>query len=301
MNFEFTLWMGDIKPWMTQIFILNSFNHFGFYPKSIKIIHDKKSNLPLNYCFINFDSINIANTALNKLNGIKIPNTEFRFRLNWANKNFENFQNVYVGNISPYTTDVELYNLFKQRYPSVLYANIVRENKGKKNYGFVYFAKDEEYNKCLNEMNGIILGNSTIKVKQRIKKNLDELNNINISNNNDNNYINNNNIYNNNINDNNIHMNKIKININEIKSFYPKKKEIENSRLETNYSSEEESLNSKRKFSDNLDILESNDHSLINKNIQKCVNKMFNYYKNNTEMSGIILYYSSNISGFKEN
>ena len=70
--------------------------------------------------------------------------------------------------------------------------------------------------------------------------------------------------------------------------------------METNSSSEEESLNSKRKFSDNLDILESNDHSLINKNIQKCVNKMFNYYKNNNDMSGILLYYSSNINEAKE-
>jgi len=105
--------MGDIQPWMTQIFILNSFHHFGFYPKNIKIIHDKKSNLPLNYCFINFDSLNIANTALNRLNGVKIPNAhlESRFRLNWANKNFENFKNVYVGSISPHIKDVE-YSIF---------------------------------------------------------------------------------------------------------------------------------------------------------------------------------------------
>ena len=299
MNFEFTLWMGDIQPWMTQIFILNSFHHFGFYPKNIKIIHDKKSNLPLNYCFINFDSLNIANTALNRLNGVKIPNAhlESRFRLNWANKNFENFKNVYVGNISPHIKDVELFNIFKQRYPSVLYANIVRENKGKKNYGFVYFAKDEEYKKCLNEMNGFILGNSSIKVKQRIKKGLDGENNIN-NNNISINKVNNN--IRNNISSSNINVNKIEINIRNIKSFYPKKKEKENSQMETNSSSEEESLNSKRKFSDNLDILESNDHSLINKNIQKCVNKMFNYYKNNNDMSGILLYYSSNHNEAKD-
>ena len=234
MNFEFTLWMGDIQPWMTQIFILNSFHHFGFYPKNIKIIHDKKSNLPLNYCFINFDSLNIANTALNRLNGVKIPNAhlESRFRLNWANKNFENFKNVYVGNISPHIKDVELFNIFKQRYPSVLYANIVRENKGKKNYGFVYFAKDEEYKKCLNEMNGFILGNSSIKVKQRIKKGLDGENNIN-NNNISINKVNNN--IRNNISSSNINVNKIEINIRNIKSFYPKKKEKENSQMETNY------------------------------------------------------------------
>ena len=83
---------------------------------------------------------------------------------------------------------------------------------------------------------------------------------------------------------------------------YPKKKDNENSEsIETNSSSEEETQKiSKRKFSDNLDILESNDHPLINENIQKSVNKMFNYYKNSTEISSMILYYGSNINNYSE-
>ena len=88
--------------------------------------------------------------------------------------------------------------------------------------------------------------------------------------------------------------------LNDIKSYYPKKKEIENlESIETNSSSEEETKKiNKRRFSDNLLILESNDHPLINENIQKSINKMFNYYKNTSEMSGMILYYSSNINNF---
>ena len=281
MNIEFTLWMGDIKPWMTEIFIINSFNQFGFKPKSIKLIKDKKYNFPLNYCFVNFDTFSEANQALNKLNGIKIPNSNIEFKLNWANKNFENYKSVYVGNIPLDVQDLDLFNLFKKKYPSVLHSTIIRENNGKKNYGFVYFGKDDEYKKSLYEMNNTIFFNGFIKVKERKKKNIEEkkLNEIGI--------------------------NLKNINIKDIKSYYPKKKEIEN--LETNESnstSEEDiKIISKRKFSDNLDILESNDHPLINKNIQKSVNKMFNYYKNNTEISSIILYYTSlsNINDNKEN
>ena len=273
MSIEYTLWMGDIKPWMNELFIQNSFYHFGLIPKSIKLIKDKNLNNPLNYCFINFDSLEKANQALNKLKNKKIPNSNIKFKLNWANKNFDKFKSAYVSNIPLEVKDSDLFNFFKKKYPSVIHATIIRENNGKKNYGFVYFTNDEEYNKCLSEMNGTIFFKSIIKVKERKKKTIEEKKtydfglNLNIN------------------------------NIKDIKSYYPKKKEKENLESnETNSSSEEETkIILKRKFSDNLCILESNDHPLINQNIQKCVNKMFDYYKHLNEISGMILYYSSNI------
>ena len=248
MNIEFTLWMGDIKPWMNEIFIQNSFNKFGFMPKSIKLIKNKKSNIPMNYCFVNFNSLCQANQALYKLNGIKIPNANMEFKLNWANKNFENYKSAYVGNIPIEVKDSDLFNLFRKKYESVLHATIIRENNAKKNYGFVYFAKDED----LEEK----------KSHNKIELNL---NNLNLKN---------------------------------IKSYYPKKREKENLESnDTNSSSEDETkIIAKRRFSDNLLILESNDHPLIHENIQKSINKMFNYYKDNVEISGMLLYYSSNVS-----
>jgi RNA recognition motif-containing protein len=265
--------MGDIKPWMNELFIQNSFYHFGLMPKSIKLIKDKNLNNPLNYCFINFDSLEKANQALNKLKNKKIPNSNIKFKLNWANKNFDKFKSAYISNIPLQVKDSDLFNFFKKKYPSVIHATIIRENNGKKNYGFVYFTNDEEYNKCLSEMNGTIFFKSIIKVKERKKKTIEEKKTFDFGL--------------------NLNINNIK----DIKSYYPKKKEKENLESnETNSSSEEETkIILKRKFSDNLCILESNDHPLINQNIQKCVNKMFNYYKHLNEISGMILYYSSNI------
>ena len=275
MSNEFTLWMGEIKPWMTEIFIQNSFNHFGFYPKSIKVIKEKKYYIPLNYCFIYFDSFYQANQALNKLNGIKIPNVNFKFKLKWANKNFENIKTVNVANIPLEVKRSELYNFFKKKYQSVIHAIIIRENQAKKNYGFVYIANDDEYNKCLLEMNEACFFNSIIEVKERNKK-ISEEKKCNLG---------------------------VNININEIKSYCPNKKENENSEsIETNSTSEEETKKiSRKKFLDNLYILESNDHSLINENIQKSVNKMFNYYKNSSEISSMILYYGTNINNYNVN
>lgn len=272
MNIEYTLWMGDIKPWMNELFIKNSFYHFGLIPKSIKLIKDKNLNNLLNYCFINFDSLEKANQALNKLKNKKIPNSNIKFKLNWANKNFDKFKSAYISNIPLEVKDSDLFNFFKKKFPSVIHATIIRENNGKKNYGFVYFTNDEEYNKCLLEMNGTVFFKSIIKVKERKKKVIEEKKTYDLGL--------------------NLNINNIK----DIKSYYPKRKEKENLESnETNSSSEKETkIILKRKFSDNLCILESNDHPLINQNIQKCVNKMFNYYKHLNEISGMILYYSSN-------
>ena len=167
MNIEYTLWMGDIKPWMNELFIKNSFCHFGLIPKSIKLIKDKNLNNLLNYCFINFDSLEKANQALNKLKNKKIPNSNIKFKLNWANKNFDKFKSVYISNIPLEVKDSDLFNFFKKKYPSVIHATIIRENNGKKNYGFVYFNNDEEYNKCLLEMNGTVFFNSYVYREKR--------------------------------------------------------------------------------------------------------------------------------------
>ena len=81
MSIEYTLWMGDIKPWMNEIYIKNSFYHFGLIPKSIKLIKDKNFNNLLNYCFINFDSLEKANQALHKLKNKKIPIKKYQIQI----------------------------------------------------------------------------------------------------------------------------------------------------------------------------------------------------------------------------
>ena len=168
MKTENILWMGDIEPWMNELVIKKSFIENGFEPKNIKFIKDKKYNIFQNYCFIYFDNILDASNALCTLNGKKILNSNVNFKLNWANKNSENYKNVYVGNLPTKVTDVELYNFFKSKYPSVHHASIVRENGISKKFGFINFIDDEEYQKCLKEMDGAVFHNNIIRVQKII-------------------------------------------------------------------------------------------------------------------------------------
>jgi RNA recognition motif-containing protein len=309
MSSESTLWMGDLQPWMNEFIIKKSFIEYGFYPKSIKFIKDKKYNINQHYCFINFDNILEASKALTELNGKQIPNTKMNFKLNWANKNSE--KNVYVGNLPRKVTDVELYNIFKAKFPSVFQATVVMENGISKKFGFVYFLNEEEYQKCLKEMDGAVLYNNIIRVKERKKKNngIEHIQNLN----NNSNLNFNKNIFYQKINNNNHNINDIKmqsINLKEIKEFFPKIiKDTDNSKFETDdttFSSQEKEqdlsiLNSsfadKKKFSENIQLMKNNNNKLLYQKAQESINKAYEYCKSSNriyDISNMLLYYITN-------
>ena len=203
MSTDNNLWMGDIKPWMDESFIINAFNYYKITPTSIKLIHDRNTNELKNYCFIHFESVEEANKCLIMLNGKQIPNTpsniSLKFKLNWANF-FSSFnKSVYVGNLSPDVDDISLYNLFKEKYPTVHHASVITDKGKSKGYGFILFLGEKDYEKCLNEMNGILFHGNIIKVNEQRKKDDDiKTNNSNSNDNSDNIIHNYNNINNNN-------------------------------------------------------------------------------------------------------
>ena len=173
MSITSTIWMGEIGPRMTEKDIINCFLRFNIKPQTVKLIKDKKTNMNKNYCFVNFGTIEEANSVLFKLNGKKIPGYPNIFRLNWANCGSSFNKSAYIGNLSPDVDDIKLYNLFKLRYPTVHHASVITNNGVSKGYGFVLFNGKEEYEKCLKEMNGIKFYGKILKVReQKEKKNI---------------------------------------------------------------------------------------------------------------------------------
>jgi len=302
---ESTLWMGDIEPWMNREIILESFFEYGHKPSNIKMLKDHKYNISRNYCFVNFDTILEANKALIELNGKKIPNTDINFRLNWANKHCELNQNLYIGNLSNDIDDITLFNIFKNKYPSIHHVSIMTDKGESKGYGFIQFADKYDYEKCLKEMDGYIIKGKPIVIRERIKKKNEEKNNNNI-----NNYnkldLNINNFsthvyrqYKDNTNSINIYKENNDFfyqysNNNYINSILYQKDEDEDNLSSSNSST---SNSEKRKFSDNLDMIVNDDHIILSKKIQESVDKMFEHYKyitKNSDVLNMIIYYGSN-------
>jgi len=270
------LWMGDIRPWMDDKFIMKAFVDHGFNPEEVKIINYKRNEKIHFFGLVKFSTFLEANDALFKLNKKKIPNSNSFFKLNMCKKNFENEKIVYVGNLSKSVDDLELYNYFKSKYPSVYYASVITDRNISRGYGFVHFTNNEEYNKCLNEMKGVKFHNKIIKVKTKTTT------------------------------DNN-HANKI-CNINESDNYieplyYDNKFDLEQSfdnsgpslspvrTIATSISKDEQ----KELFINNIKIIENNDEVLLKKKIQEGLNNVIEYCNNNkkkNDIPGILLYYT---------
>ena len=302
MSMESTLWMGDIEPWMNRDLILTSFIEYGLKPSSIKMIKDHKSNISRNYCFINFDTMFEANKALIELNGKKIPNTNITFRLNWANKHCELNQNLYIGNLPNDIDDITLFNIFKNKYPSIHHVSIMTDKGESKGYGFIQFTDKYDYDKCLIEMDGYIIKGKPIIIRERIKKNNQEKNNaINKYN-----KLDTKNVYKQNNNDS---INIYKENNSDFYSQYRngninsalyQKDEDEDNLSSSNSST---SNSEKMKFSHNLDMIVNDDHIVLSKKIQESVAKMFEHYKyltKNSDKLNMIIYYGSNNCSFSD-
>jgi hypothetical protein len=321
--------MGDIEPWMTREIILESFFEYGLKPSSIKMIKDHQFNSIKNYCFVNFDSITEANKAIISLNGKNIPKTNINFKLNWANKHCEMNRNLYVGNLPNDIDDLQLFNIFKEKYQSIHHVSIMTDNGQSKGYGFIQFTDKYDYDKCLKEMNGYVIKGKAIIIRERKKKKNDEKNNNNmnnayrfnkinrpINNTSSNNNISskqfiNNNIYNITKNQNISEINNsifVRNNNSGIIPFFSQNNEINkfNSEDEEDLSSSNSSSSNieKRKFSDNLDLIVKDDHNVLNRKIQESVDKLFEHYKyiaKNSEILKMIVYYGSNNCSFSDN
>ena len=174
MNEDYCLWMGDIDPRMDESIIKGLFQIYNVYPQAIKLIKDKETNKNRNYCFIYFKNIYEANNTLNRLRGKPIPNTSLSFKLNWANYHTTTTKTVYIGNLNPSVNDTTFFNFFKSKYKSVSKANVITENGESKRYGFVTFKKENDYRKCLIEMNGVFFEGTNIKVRECKKKDDDD-------------------------------------------------------------------------------------------------------------------------------
>jgi len=172
------VWMGDIEPYMDDVFITGAFAALGYTVLTVKEIKLKGTGTRASYCFVDFGDVDRAAEVLEKLQNQVIPGTNGTKRFNiksaqyGASKTGNTEYSLFVGDLSNDVTDQHLLHFFKEKYPSVRAAKIVRDDKGQsKGYGFVRFYDEEEMEDALNICNGATgLGQKPIKVNQALRK-----------------------------------------------------------------------------------------------------------------------------------
>ncbi|CAB4251865.1 similar to Saccharomyces cerevisiae YHR086W NAM8 RNA binding protein, component of the U1 snRNP protein [Maudiozyma barnettii] len=146
------------------------------------------------YCFIEFSTNEQAANALLK-NGMNIPIfPQRRLKLNWgsggnsnnnnSNSNNNNYNNakptdesnmssndtnysVFVGDLAPNVTESQLYELFNDKYPSMIERTRVmidRVTGVSKGYGFVKFINAAIQSRAMIELQGAYLNGRAIKI-----------------------------------------------------------------------------------------------------------------------------------------
>ncbi|KAG4962476.1 hypothetical protein JHK82_039165 [Glycine max] len=136
----------------------DTFSSFGLI-LSCKIATDA-SGLSKGYGFVQFDSEESAQNAIDKLNGMLINDKQVYVGHFLRKQDRENalsktkFNNVYVKNLSESTTDEELMKFFGE-YGTITSAVIMRDADGKSRcFGFVNFENPDDAAKAVEGLNG---------------------------------------------------------------------------------------------------------------------------------------------------
>lgn len=173
-----TLWMGDLDPWSDEEAILNLWESLG-KRVLVKLIRAKRGTpaATLNtghagYCFIEFETYDDAKSVL-ALNGSPVPNTNRLFRLNWASGATLSSpipqspeHSLFVGDLSPSTTEAHLLALFQTHFKSVKTVRVMTDpiTGTSRCFGFVRFSDEEERRRALTEMSGVWCAGRPLRV-----------------------------------------------------------------------------------------------------------------------------------------
>ncbi|GAA0140001.1 RNA metabolism protein [Lithospermum erythrorhizon] len=128
------------------------------------------------YGFVQFDSEESAQSAIDKLNGMLMNDKQvyvghfLRRHERESHMGNTKFNNVYVKNLSESVTDEEMKNMFEE-YGTITSAVIMRDADGKsKCFGFVNFENADDAAKAVDALNGKKFGEKELYVGKAQKK-----------------------------------------------------------------------------------------------------------------------------------
>jgi len=150
---------------------------------SVVIMRDEKTNESKGFGFINYDTHEQAQAAVETMNEKEIEGKQLYvgraqkksereqslkqmfFKLQAERMSKYQGVNLYVKNLDDTTDDEKLRKEFSRFGGTITSAKVMRDDKGNtRGFGFVCFSTPEEATKAVTELNGIMMGNKPIYV-----------------------------------------------------------------------------------------------------------------------------------------
>ncbi|KAM0927757.1 hypothetical protein ACQ4PT_002664 [Festuca glaucescens] len=169
-----SLWIGGLLNWMDENYLYSCFTRS---PELVSVVikRNKETRQSEGFGFLNFADHATADQILQSYNGQKMPNADRDFKLNWViraapekpAKPAEDDHAIYVGGLAFDVTDFMLHNVFKNRYPSVTKATVIRDGfvGPSKGYGFVLFGDVNERRQAMTEMDGAYCSTRPMRIR----------------------------------------------------------------------------------------------------------------------------------------
>eukprot|EP00796_Vickermania_ingenoplastis_P006179 gene6179-4457_t len=150
-----SLYVGELDPNIKENDLLNLFSPFGTI-LTVRVCRDMVSQRSLGYGFINYESHEAAQKAIETMNFKRVGDK--CIRLMWQQRDpalrYSGAGNIFVKNLKTDLDSKNLHDIFTA-FGTILSCKVMSDADGKsRGYGFVHFKSEEDAKTAIEKMNG---------------------------------------------------------------------------------------------------------------------------------------------------
>uniref|UniRef100_A0A060TBG3 Polyadenylate-binding protein, cytoplasmic and nuclear n=1 Tax=Blastobotrys adeninivorans TaxID=409370 RepID=A0A060TBG3_BLAAD len=169
---ECSLYVGDLDLKVTEAHLYDLFSQFG-QVKSIRVAKDTVTKRSLGYAFVNYNTPEDAEKALNdersKLLDGKLLRV-MKFQRDPALRKHNQSGNVFIKNLDPQITSKDLFDTFSA-FGKIGSCKIATDEFGvSRGFGYVLFEDPSAADAAIERMNGMIMNDRQIHVSRHVSK-----------------------------------------------------------------------------------------------------------------------------------
>jgi len=166
-----SLYIGDLATDVTEANLFDVFNQIGAVA-SIRVCRDAITRRSLGYAYVNFHTASDAERAIQQLNNTPIKGRPCRIMWSQRDPSLRKSGrgNVFVKNLDKSIDHKTLYDTFTQ-FGQIISCKVeLDRNNESKGYGYIQFATNDEANKAVEKVNGMMLGGKKVFVGPFVSK-----------------------------------------------------------------------------------------------------------------------------------